>query len=83
MSELEDITPEDSVASVFLDLTPADPIEIAPLTAEQIASKRKLAFEDESDPIFFKWKRGEASEQDWLDAVEMVRTRYPKPDDHS
>ena len=41
---------------------------------------RKMRSQDyskESDSIFFKWKRGEATEQDWLDSIELVKQRYP------
>lgn len=40
---------------------------------------RALAYQAESDPIFFKWQRGEATEQEWLDKVAEIKTRYPDP----
>jgi hypothetical protein len=53
-------------------------------TPEQIAEynnqqkqNRLYAYEQESDPIFFKWQRGEATQQEWLDAVELVKQQYP------
>ena len=38
---------------------------------------RALAYRDEADPLFFKWQRGEAIEQEWLDKVAEIRERYP------
>ena len=53
-------------------------------TPEQIAEynnqqkqNRLYAYEQESDPIFFKWQRGEGTQQEWLDAVELVKQQYP------
>jgi hypothetical protein len=53
-------------------------------TPEQIAEynngqkqNRLYAYERESDPIFFKWQRGEGTQQEWLDAVEFVKQQYP------
>jgi hypothetical protein len=39
-------------------------------------SFRAEAYREESDPIFFKWQRGEATEQDWLDKVAEIKARY-------
>ncbi len=41
---------------------------------------RRTDLRNEADPIFFKWQRGEATEQDWLDKVAEIRARYPKPE---
>jgi len=30
-----------------------------------------------SDPIFFKWQRGEATEQEWLDMIAKIKACYP------
>lgn len=38
---------------------------------------RKYKYYDNSDPIFFQWQRGEATEQDWLDAVQKIKDQYP------
>ena len=45
--------------------------EPAPLTADEL---RRAAYEAEADPIFFKWQRGEATEQEWLDKVAEITT---------
>ena len=40
---------------------------------------RAAAYRAESDPLFFKWQRGEGEQQAWLDAVSAIRDRYPYP----
>ena len=45
---------------------------------ESIESRRQ-AYRAESDPIYFLWQRGESTEQEWLDAVQAIKARYPKP----
>lgn len=58
-------------------------------TAEEIAARvqelnlnaqnnRAEAYRNESDPLFFKAQRGEATEQEWLDKVAEIKARYPK-----
>lgn len=39
---------------------------------------RQSAYQKEADPLFFKWQRGEATEQEWLDKVAEIKARYPK-----
>lgn len=52
---------------------PADP----PPTPDH-TELRRLAYQTESDPLFFKAQRGEATLQDWLDKVAEIKTRYPE-----
>ena len=40
-------------------------------------ANREQAYKEESDPLYFKWKRGEATEQEYLAKVEEIRARYP------
>jgi hypothetical protein len=58
---------------------PDDPEE--PFTAEEIEELRLKEYRFTSDPVFFKWQRGEATEQEWLDAVEKVKKSYPYESD--
>lgn len=50
-------------------------------TAEQIAAAvqalRSIAYRDESDPLFFKAQRGEATMDEWLAKVEEIKARIP------
>ena len=40
---------------------------------------RHAAYAAESDPLFFKWQRGEGTEQAWLDKIAEIQARYPDP----
>ena len=37
------------------------------------------AYVTESDPIFFKVQRGEATFQEWQDKIAEIKARYPNP----
>jgi hypothetical protein len=39
-------------------------------------SNRKQAYVEESDPLFFKWQRGEVEKQVWLDKVAEIKQRW-------
>ncbi len=39
-------------------------------------SNRKEAYKEESDPLFFKWQRGEIDKQVWLDKVAEIKQRW-------
>ena len=46
--------------------------------ARAIDQQRQSAYQTESDPLFFKSQRGEATEQDWLDKIAEIKARFPK-----
>jgi hypothetical protein len=46
----------------------------------EIETQRRNAYTQEADPLFFSYQRGEATEQEWLDAVESIKARYPYPE---
>jgi hypothetical protein len=48
----------------------------ASIEEERISLLKKTAYQTESDPLFFKWQRGEATEQEWLDKVAEIRARF-------
>ena len=41
---------------------------------------RRNAYRNEADPLYLKWQRGEATEQDWLDKIAEIKERFPKPE---
>lgn len=55
--------------------TPYTPTE-AEITAA-VTQARSLAYQKESDPLFFKAQRGEATMEEWLAKVEEIKARYP------
>lgn len=68
---IPEISTDDAVAE--------SPIE--PLTTEQqqilIDTDRRLAYAAESDPLFFKAQRGEATMEQWLAKIQEIKDRYP------
>jgi len=50
--------------------------EIEAQRMARIDAQRQAAYREESDPLFFKWQRGEADEQDWLDKIDEIKQRY-------
>lgn len=69
-----------------IPLTPEEEAERAKITAYVVAQEqanleavRREAYQRESDPLFFKWQAGEATEQEWLDARAAVVAANPYP----
>jgi hypothetical protein len=50
---------------------------------EAVETARAAAYRESSDPIFFQFQRGDATEEEWLDAVEAVKVANPYPVDPS
>ena len=44
-----------------------------------IETQRRNAYTQETDPLFFSYQRGEVTEQEWLDAVQAIKDRFPYP----
>ena len=44
-----------------------------------VEQARLSAYEQQSDPIFFKWQRGDATEAKWREAVAKVKAENPYP----
>jgi|GEM_PF-752486 len=81
------ITLNEAGALVIIDKPKSPEPEPEPeLTPEALLEAaredRATAYRHEADPLFFKWQRGEGSEQVWLDKVAEIRQRYPYPDGH-
>jgi hypothetical protein len=38
---------------------------------------RQEAYRNESDPLFFKYQRGDATKAEWLAKIEEIKQRYP------
>lgn len=44
-----------------------------------VEAARLAAYEKESDPLYFKWQRGDGTQEEWLAAVEAVKAANPYP----
>jgi hypothetical protein len=47
----------------------------------QVEQARQQAYQQTADPLFFEYQRGDATEQEWLDAVQAVKDAHPYPED--
>jgi hypothetical protein len=47
---------------------------------EQVEQARQSAYRETSDPIFFEYQRGDATEAEWLTAVQAVKDAHPYPE---
>lgn len=55
--------------------------EVEYVTAyEAVSAARLVAYQKDSDPVFFQWQRGEKTEQEWRDAVTAVNEANPYPE---
>jgi len=59
-------------------IAPEDPALPSPTTEDQQAARR-AAYIAESDPLFFKAQRGEATHEEWQAKIQEIRDRYPLP----
>jgi hypothetical protein len=44
-----------------------------------VETARLIAYEQQSDPLYFKWQRGDATEAEWRAAVAKVKADNPYP----
>ena len=47
---------------------------------EQVERARQLAYRETSDALFFEYQRGDATEAEWLAAVQAVKDAHPYPE---
>jgi hypothetical protein len=47
---------------------------------EQVERARQQAYRETSDALFFEYQRGDATEAEWLAAVQAVKDAHPYPE---
>ena len=64
------------------DLDARGPQVIYDLEMSRVRAERHAAYAapDGPDAIFLQWQRGDATEQEWLDAVQDVKDAHPYPE---
>lgn len=74
----EPATIDEQVA--FGDISP----EVAySIKLRDVLSARQSAYMWESDPILAQYLRGEATKEEWLDKIEEIKKRLPKPKEYA
>jgi hypothetical protein len=58
-------------------LWPAVQYEVA---YERVEKARAQAYRETSDALFFEYQRGDATEAEWLTAVQAVKDEHPYPE---
>ena len=61
-----------------MSLIKIDPTRLAAKKVAEAQANRKAAYMAESDPLFFKWQAGEATEEEWLAKRAEIRARFPE-----
>lgn len=58
--------------------------KVRPMTTQELEHRakvqeeeRRYAYQQEADPLFFKWQRGDSTEQAWRDKVAEIKARIP------
>lgn len=60
-----------------VDLSPQEVADRAAARAAEVDALRAEAYRNESDPLFFKAQRGEATMDEWLASVAAIKARFP------
>jgi len=61
-----------------MSLIKIDTAKLAAKKVEEASRNRAAAYQAESDPLFFKAQRGEATMEDWQAKVAEIKSRFPK-----
>lgn len=81
------MTDSNEIPSIIVELTPEEIADREQMAIDNqqreyafVESKRHSAYQQVSDPIFMQYQRGEATEQEWLDAVQAIKDANPYPE---
>jgi hypothetical protein len=44
---------------------------------KRVEFNRSIAYQQEADPLFFKYQRGESTKEEWEAKVEEIRNKFP------
>jgi hypothetical protein len=61
-----------------MSLINIDQSKLAAKKEAEAQANRKSAYEQEADPLFFKWHAGEATEAEWKAKRDEIKARFPK-----
>jgi hypothetical protein len=49
--------------------------KLAELRSKEVDALRRKAYEEEADPLFFKYQRGEVTKDEWLNKIAEIKAR--------
>jgi len=76
-STVEIFTDKVVETQIVRDMTPGEIQNLKDQYNNNQKENRLIAYESESDPLFFKWQRGESNQEEWLAKIEEIKQRYP------
>jgi hypothetical protein len=68
---------EDSEPPAYQEILDAWEEVQANVHNQKMEKLRQKAYRDESDPLFFKYQREDATREEWLDKIQEIKDRYP------
>lgn len=78
---IEGTVPCPEWVGIGMNINAEKPSDFIPENAQEIKELRFKAYSREADPLFFMWKREEATEAQWLNKIAEIKRRYPIEDE--
>lgn len=64
---------------VIRNLTQQELDDLNEQRKQMVDMQRSMAYQMESDPLFFKSQRGESTSEEWMDKIAEIKELYPNP----
>jgi hypothetical protein len=78
---VENTVPCPDWVGIGMNINAEKPSDFDQERLEKIRQLRFDAYTKEADPLFFLWKRDEATESQWLNKIAEIKRRYPIGDE--
>ncbi len=73
----ENTVPCPEWVGIGMNINAEKPADFDQPEIERTKQLRFEAYTKEADPLYFKWKRDEATESQWLNKIAEIKKRYP------
>jgi hypothetical protein len=70
---------DESPKPSYKEIEAAWPVVQLEIETEKVHRQRKKAYQEESDPLFFEYQRGDIEKDVWVSKVQEIKDRYPLP----
>jgi hypothetical protein len=64
---------------VIEELTEQEKNDMIRKIGDEVKEKRRKAYQKYSDPLYFKWQRGDGSEEEYINMFESIKQQLPYP----